>query len=257
LETLLIALIAAAASLLTFFSGFGLGTLLLPIFILFYPVELAVALTAIAHFLNGIFKFGLMRAHVNRQVVLHFGIPALLFAFAGAAALVYLSSDPVKISYSFFSTQLSTTPVKLVIGSLLLLFAIFEILPFRQRGWSGNHWLWLGGILSGFFGGLSGHQGALRSAFLIRLGMVKESFIATGIVIALLIDITRLPVYLGEFDYHRIIAAWPVILVATLSAFSGAYAGKYFLKKVTLHFVQILVAIAVTGIGVVLGMGLV
>jgi acyl-CoA reductase-like NAD-dependent aldehyde dehydrogenase len=39
----------------------------------------------------------------------------------------------------------------------------------------------VGGLLSGFFGGLSGHQGALRSVFLLRAGLTKESFIATGV----------------------------------------------------------------------------
>ena len=42
-----------------------------------------------------------------------------------------------------------------------------------------------GGLLSGFLGGLSGHQGALRSAFLIKCGLSKEVFIASGVVIAL------------------------------------------------------------------------
>lgn len=44
------------------------------------------------------------------------------------------------------------------------------------------HWLPLGGLLSGFFGGLSGNQGALRSAFLLKAGLSKEAFIATGTV---------------------------------------------------------------------------
>ena len=33
---------------------------------------------------------------------------------------------------------------------------------------------------SGFFGGLSGMQGALRSAFLARAGLSKEAFVASG-----------------------------------------------------------------------------
>ena len=45
--------VALLASGLTFFSGFGLGTLLLPAFALFVPVDRAIAVTAIVHFLNG------------------------------------------------------------------------------------------------------------------------------------------------------------------------------------------------------------
>ncbi|OGA86871.1 MAG: hypothetical protein A2Z90_01050 [Burkholderiales bacterium GWA2_64_37] len=45
---------------LTLFSGFGLGTVLVPVFALFFPVPLAIAATAAVHFANNIFKFGLM-----------------------------------------------------------------------------------------------------------------------------------------------------------------------------------------------------
>jgi len=58
-----------------------------------------------------------------------------------------------------------------------------------------RRYLPLGGVLSGFFGGLSGHQGALRSAFLIRCGLSQEAFVATGIVAACLVDLARLAVY--------------------------------------------------------------
>lgn len=53
---LIICSVAFVASGLTFFSGFGLGTLLLPAFALFFTVEKAIALTAVVHFLNGLFK---------------------------------------------------------------------------------------------------------------------------------------------------------------------------------------------------------
>ncbi|MEK9138207.1 MAG: sulfite exporter TauE/SafE family protein, partial [Bacteroidota bacterium] len=56
MEYLIVCTIALLASGLTLFSGFGLGTLLLPAFILFFPPDVAVGMTAIVHFLNNIFK---------------------------------------------------------------------------------------------------------------------------------------------------------------------------------------------------------
>ncbi len=53
---MLVCLVALLASGLTLFSGFGLGTLLLPAFALFFPVEIAVAATAIVHLINNLFK---------------------------------------------------------------------------------------------------------------------------------------------------------------------------------------------------------
>ena len=60
MEEVLIILAALLASVLTLISGFGLGTLLLPVFALFFPLEIAVALTAVVHLLNNLFKTGLL-----------------------------------------------------------------------------------------------------------------------------------------------------------------------------------------------------
>lgn len=56
----LIAATAFVASGLTLFSGFGLGTVLLPAFALFLPVPAAIAATAVVHLLNNLFKGGLV-----------------------------------------------------------------------------------------------------------------------------------------------------------------------------------------------------
>ena len=87
MEYIIIPIVALLASALTFFSGFGLGTLLLPAFALFFPVDVAIALTAIVHFLNNAFKFVLVKKHINWKIAIQFGIPALIFAFLGAFLL--------------------------------------------------------------------------------------------------------------------------------------------------------------------------
>ena len=78
--TELIILCAAAflTSLLTFFSGFGLGTILLPVFAIFFPVEVAIAITGGVHFLNNLFKLSLVGLNAEKEVVLRFGIPAFI-----------------------------------------------------------------------------------------------------------------------------------------------------------------------------------
>jgi uncharacterized membrane protein YfcA len=230
---------------------------LLPVFLLFYPVELAIGMTAIVHFLNGIFKTGLVGKHAVTQVVLHFGLPAIAFAFLGASLLVYLASFPIHVQYKLLGIALSTSPVKVVIGVLLLIFSLVEILPGRRRPRTSKLWLWVGGILSGFFGGLSGHQGALRTSFLIQIGLSKEQFIATGILISLLIDITRLPVYLSSVELNALSSEWIPVATTTFAAFIGAFVGRKLLHKVTLRFVQYLVAVAVALIGLLLAVGVV
>ena len=56
MEIIIIGLVAFFAAILTFFSGFGLGTILTPVMMVFFPVDIAVAFTGIVHFSNNIFK---------------------------------------------------------------------------------------------------------------------------------------------------------------------------------------------------------
>lgn len=250
---LIICAVALFASGLTFFSGFGLGTLLLPAFSLFFPVREAVALTAVVHALNNLFKLFLVGRHANRKVLLTFGLPAVAASFAGAGLLLWLSAIPPVASYEAFGRVWLVMPVKLVIGFLLLAFAALEVVPALSALTFGPRYMALGGLLSGFFGGLSGMQGALRSAFLVRAGLAKEEFVATGVVIACLIDASRLGVYarsgsFGGGDY-RLLAA------AVLSAFLGAFLGSRYLKKLTMQGIQRLVAamLAALAVGLMAG----
>ena len=77
MDYLLICGAALAASALTLFSGFGLGTLLMPVFALFFPLSSAVAMTAVVHLLNNLFKFALLGRHADWKIVVRFGVPAI------------------------------------------------------------------------------------------------------------------------------------------------------------------------------------
>ena len=256
MEYLIIIVVALFASGLTLFSGFGLGTILLPAFALFFPVEVAIAITAIVHFLNNIFKLFLLGKHADKTIIIRFGLPAIFSAFIGAYALIMLSDLAPLLSYQIMGSTFIITPVKLVIAMLMTLFAIIELLPadvfsFNQK------YLPVGGLLSGFFGGLSGHQGALRSAFLLRCNLTKEAFIATGIVIACIIDFSRLFVYSSKYFVSLDQESITLLIVATLAAFLGAYLGNKMLKKITMQFVRITVSIMLFLIALGLGLGII
>lgn len=240
---LIICSVALLASALTFFSGFGLGTLLLPAFALFVPVQQAVLLTALVHLLNGMFKLLLVGRHANAAVVWRFGVPAVLCALFGAWVLQLLAQTAPLWSYRIGDRQLEVTAVKLVIGLLLAVFAVLEMLPLLRRLALPPHWLPLGGALSGFFGGLSGMQGALRSAFLLHAGLDKKAFIGTGVVLACLIDVSRIGVYAGPLLQQWQHIDWGLPAAAVLAAFAGAWLGNRHLPKVTLQVVQQLVAV--------------
>lgn len=251
MELTIIGLAAFLASLLTFFSGFGLGTVLLAVSSLFFPVEAALSLTAIVHFLNNGFKLSLLHQYVSRRVVLLFGLPALLAAFAGALLLGQLSEGEALYRYTLFGKMVETGWAELIIGLSLVFFALADSLPFWQKmKVSKRHWIG-GGLLSGFSGGISGQQGALRSLFLVHAGLGKEGYVATGTVVALLVDVARIPVYfaegiaLGQQEYTA-------LLVAVAAALAGALLGRYTLKKISITFLHRFVL----GVLVVLGLGI-
>jgi uncharacterized membrane protein YfcA len=257
MELLILCLAALVTSLLTFFSGFGLGTVLTPVFAIFFPIEVAIALTGVVHFLNNLFKLILVGGHANKEVVLRFGIPAFLAALVGAYLLVRISDLEPIYQYTLSNRNFFITPVKLIVAVLLIVFALMESVPrFKKLEFGRNH-LILGGILSGFFGGLSGNQGALRSAFLIKAGLTKETFIAAGIVIACIVDFSRLGVYFSRFSSSGLHENLTLVIAATLSAFAGAFIGSKLLKKVTLEVVQIIVTIMLIILSIALGLGLI
>ena len=238
MQEIIIIITAFLASGLTFFSGFGLGTILLPVFAIFFPVEIAVALTAIVHFLNNVFKFFLVGKSIDKSILWRFGIPAIISAFVGAFVLNYLSDLKPFHEYQLLGKTFQMTFIKIIIAALLIFFALFDLIPKLKNLKFNKKYLPIGGFISGFFGGLSGHQGALRSAFLVRSGLSKESFIATGIAIACLIDVTRLSVYAENIVKNHETLNWNLVLIATLSAFAGAFLGNKMLKKMTISALQ-------------------
>lgn len=254
---LIVCITALFASGLTLFSGFGLGTILMPAFALFFPIEIAIAMTAIVHMANNIFKLFLVGRKADKHVLMKFAPPAILAAFAGAWLLTLLTGMPGITSYMIGEREFQVTAVKVVIGLLMIGFAFIELLPRFERMEFDKKYLPLGGLISGFFGGLSGNQGALRSAFLNKVGLDKEAFIATGVVIAAIIDLTRLSVYLGHMINVGLGANWKFVLAATLTAFTGAFIGSRLLKKITLKTVQLIVGIMLMVIGISLGVGLI
>ena len=150
MEYLVICIVAFIGSGLTLFSGFGLGTLLVPVFALFFPIELSIALTAIVHFLNNLFKLGLVGKHADKKLILRFGIPSLIASFAGAYLLSKISHAGALYDYPLAGKVFIIQPIKLTIGLLLIFFALFDSVPKLAALQFDKKYLVAGGFLSGF-----------------------------------------------------------------------------------------------------------
>lgn len=256
----LICAAAFLASALTFVSGFGLGTLLTPVFALFFPIQTAIAATAVVHLANNLFKLLLTGRSVDWRIAVRFGMPATAAALVGAAALVVSSGLPALVQYEWAGRTRHVTLVKVIVGALIVAFVLLESnrrfrtveMPVRYLPW--------GGVVAGFFRGLSGIQGALRSAFLIKAGLAKDAYVATGVVCAVLVDVARLLVYGGSQMLTLVDTASADVTraatAAAVCAFAGAVAGARILQDLTLKSVQVAVSIMLVGFGLALTVGL-
>lgn len=255
MDILIISAVALGASLLTLFSGFGLGTLLMPVVALFFPIEMAIAVTAIVHLANNLFKLALLGKKANPSVLVRFGIPAVVCAFLGAGLLGWLSEIPPILQYSALGAPRSVSPIKLVVGILIVMFVALELWPRFSSLALPPKYLPYGGMISGFFGGLSGHQGAFRSMFLLKAGLDKESFVATGVVLAVMVDVSRMLVYGWEFFENPKSIQWNLVIFASASAFAGAFIGSRMLKKIQIRSIQVLVSmfLVTVSIGFIFG----
>lgn len=255
-EFLLVIVVALAGAFLSFFSGFGLGTLLLPAFLLFFPTEVAIAATAVVHMLNNVFKLFLVGRYADKKIILGFGTLSLIGSIGGAYLLGKVIHNGDLFSYHLGGEIIHVKTIQFVIGILILIFAILEIAPWFNAIQLNRKILPIGGLISGFFGGLSGHQGALRSAFLMKAGLSKEAMMGTRVVCACLVDMSRITVYAAAIG-----SGWlqlnPVLIgVATLAAFTGAWFGNKWMKKTELPVINKVITISLMLFAIAMASGL-
>ena len=233
MHDLVVYVIVFFAAALALFSGFGLGTILTPVFILFFDIKIAIFFVAVVHLLNNLLKLILFRKHIDLTILKRFGLAAIIGSLIGAFSQVYMIN--IVLRY--------------LIGFVLIFLGIQEWFPAKFQFRIPKSIDPIGGFLSGFLGGLVGNQGAIRSAFLLNYEISKEAFIATGVVLACLIDLIRIPVY--WFSYaHAQVANWHALVPLIVFSFLGTFVGKAFLKYFSVSQFRKVVAAFVILIGI-------
>lgn len=226
-------LIVFFAAALALFSGFGLGTILTPAFILIFDVKVAIFFVAVVHLLNNLFKLILFRQHIDIAILKRFGVAALIGAFLGAIGQIYMVNELLMK----------------IVGFVLIFLGLQEWVPAKFQLRLPKSIDPIGGFLSGLLGGLVGNQGAIRSAFLLNYEISKEAFIATGVVLACIIDLIRIPIY--WFSYaHTLVSSWTVLIPIVAVAFLGTWAGKLLLGRFSISQFRKSVAAFIILIGI-------
>jgi uncharacterized membrane protein YfcA len=175
-----VAAVAVVAAAIAAIAGFGIGSLLTPLLALRFGTKLAVAIVSVPHFVATAFRFATLRRHVDRRVLIEFGIMSAIGGLIGA----------------LLNAKLSSPALTIVFALLLILAGTSSLFGWTERIHLGRTGTWIAGQLSGFFGGLVGNQGGIRSAALLGFDIPKERFVATATAIALMVDGARMPVYI-------------------------------------------------------------
>lgn len=196
-------------------AGFGIGSVLTPVLSLRFDVRLAIAMVSLPHLAGTLVRLILVRAHVDRNVLLGFGVASAIGGLIGAA----------------FQAVVQSSVLAIVFGALLVFAGLGSLTGFTRRMRFGDRKLaLLGGALSGLLGGLVGNQGGIRAAALLGFDVDKEAFVATATAVALVVDGARIPVYVAT-QGGELAAQAPLIGVLAIGAILGTFAGGWTLRR--------------------------
>jgi uncharacterized membrane protein YfcA len=213
--------------------GFGIGSLLTPLLAVELGTTTAVALVTLPHAAATAVRCWRLRAHVDRAVLVRFGLLSAAGALAGA--LIY--------------TRLGPGALTRVLGGLLLLTAVAQLTGWASRWQPHGLAVALFGLTSGLFGGLAGNQGGLRSAALTTFRLQPLAFVATVTATGLLVDAARTPVYLWHTGW-TLFAFWPLLLVATAGVLVGTLVGERMLLGLPPRRFGQIVGLAIGALGI-------
>ena len=259
LATVVVALLSLLASGLTLVTGFGLGTILTPVFALLFPLPIAIAAVALVHLANNLFKITLVGRYADRDLVARFAVPSALAAILGGLILAQLTFLPVMFTYHLGGRR-QVTALKIVVGVVLVVIALVELSPLASRMRLSRRRLFLGSLVSGLLGGLSGTQGPIRAAVLLSAGLGRDAYVGTNVVTAVCVDLARLAVYGLTLPFASVVApgsgVLALVVVASFSAFVGAWLGARVVRRMTLDLVRVVVAVVTIVVGLGLASGL-
>lgn len=223
---------AFVAEILGTVAGFGSSTVFLPLALLFLDFKTALVLVAFFHIFGSASRVGFFRHGLDTQLLVHFGGPSIVATVVGALLVSHTSQ----------------TTLKGVLGLFLIGYSLFAFFEERFRIKENEKNMVIGGALSGFLAGLIGTGGALRGAFLTAFGTKKLQYYASAAAIGLVVDLTRIPLYLTQgFLPSSFYWYVPVLL---LVAIIGSFVGKRIVDRISQRQFKNVVLVALMLIGV-------
>lgn len=221
------------AGMVAALSGFGIGSLLTPLFASELGTKLAVAAVALPHFIGTGLRLWLFRRSIDARVLREFGIASGSGGLCGALLYVWLRSDVLTA----------------VFGGALILAGVSGLAGLDRRVRLRGKGALAAGVASGLLGGLVGNQGGIRSAALLAFPIKAEVFVATGTAVALVVDMIRLPFYIGT-SYELLGENLPAIALATAGVITGTLIGRPLLRRLPERIFRVIVSALVGILGI-------
>ena len=229
----LVGLASVAAGGIAAVSGFGIGSVLTPLFESQYDIKLAVAAVSVPHVIATAVRLWRLRRDVDPTVLKSFGLMSAAGGLTGAVLQRYAAAPGLT----------------LVFAALLIFVGVLQLTGLSERMRFGKRTGWVAGVLSGALGGLVGNQGGIRSAALLGYDLSPARFVATATAAGLIVDAARMPVYVIT-EHGRLIALTPLMAIASVGAVIGTFAGARLLKKIPPHLFRTIVGVLVLALGV-------
>ena len=210
MNVLLLALLTCVVSIIDMVVGFGTSTIMVPILVFFISPFDALFIAGVLDFFNNIWKILFFRKTIDWSIVWPFAIAAVLGAVIGATITFAL---PVVL-------------FKRLLGALLFAYVAYFfykptfVLPKTATP------IITGGALYGFFAGVIGMGGPIRTAFLSAFNLAKGIYVATNGVIAGAVDAARVIVYWVHGNSVHTANYFVVLIGLILLSAMSAYVGK-------------------------------
>lgn len=229
----LLAVASIVAGAIASVAGFGIGSLLTPVFALRVDMKVAVAAVAIPHLVATALRLTMMRQHVDWRLVRSFGVMSAVGGLTGA----------------LLQQRLRGPGLVLVFGGLLVFAGLTGLTGVMERLRLGRTSAWVAGLLSGVFGGLVGNQGGIRSAALLGFDVRPAAFVASATAAALMVDLARMPVYVA-LEADRLADLAGLIALAVAGAVAGTIGGERVLRRIPPPIFKKLVSALVLALGI-------
>lgn len=230
--------LALIAEILGTIGGFGSSVFFVPVANLYFDFESVLGLTAIYHLSSNISKIVLFKKGLNKKLLLHIGIPSVIFVIVGGLLTKLFKSTYLELFLAVFL---------IVLALVFLIKKELIILPNKKNAI-------IGGSLSGFSAGLLGTGGAIRGLTMAAFNLEKNMFIATSAFIDFLIDFSRTFVYYFNGFIHKDDLIYvPFLLVI---GFIGTVIGKKILdfipqdrfKRISLGLILVIGIVTLTNV---------